>query len=148
MDNPSPIVNGGNIGPLKKKIQSAISSIKELKSERSETNAAIAEVRASMEAAGIPKAAFDMALTYLNWEPEKREGFDLAYAIVREAGGLPIAEDLFAAAERIEGERKEKEAATEAQTRADAVKALDLQAAEKVFDKSKVIGSAKTGTVQ
>ncbi len=92
---------GHNLTELKKKIQAAIKSVKSLKEERTETNAAIAEVRASMEAAGVHKKAFDMAMAYLSWEPERRENFDLAYAIVREAGGLPIAEDLFSAAERL-----------------------------------------------
>lgn len=112
---------GHNITELKKKVAKAIQSVKSLKEERTETNAAIAEVRASMEAAGIHKAAFDMAMRYLAWEPEKREGFDLAYAICREAGGLPMAEDLFAAAERLEKEAAERAAETAKQTDADAV---------------------------
>lgn len=112
---------GHNLTEIKKKVQFAISSVKDLKAERAETNAGIANIRASMEALGIKKAAFDMAMRYLEWEPEKREGFDLAYAIVREAGGLPMAEDLFAAAERLEKEAAEKAAETAKQTDADAV---------------------------
>lgn len=112
---------GHNLTELKKKIQGAIRSINDLKAGRTETNAAIAEVRATMEAAGIPKPAFDMALRYLNWEPEKREGFDLAYAIVREAGGLPLSEDLFSAADRLDKEAKGKAKEAEKQTDADAV---------------------------
>lgn len=124
---------GHNLSELKKKIQTAISSVRAYKSEREETNAAIAEVRSSLKAAGIPKAAFDMALRYLDWEPEKREGFDLAYAIVREAGGLPLAEDLFAAAERIEKEAGDKAKETAKKTEADAVKNRERKAAEEVF---------------
>jgi hypothetical protein len=136
---------GHNLSELKKKIQSSIQRVKSLKDDRAEVNATIAEVRAGMEAAGIPKRAFDMALTYLSWEPEKREGFDLAYAIVREAGGLPLAEDLFAASERIEKEAAEKKAATAKQTDADAIKAKDKAEAEKVFGKSKVLGKGAAG---
>lgn len=129
---------GHNLTELKKKIATAISSVKGLKNERAETNAAIAEVRASLVALGIPKPAFDMALRYLEWEPEKREGFDLAYAIVREAGGLPIAEDLFSAAERMDKAKQEEAKQTEKKTDADAAfakkaKALDAAGIAKVM---------------
>jgi hypothetical protein len=130
---------GHNLNETKIKIAQAIKSIKELKLERSEVNASIAEVRATMEALGINKAAFDMAIKYLNWEPEKREGFDLAYAIVREAGGLPLSEDLFSAAERIEADKKKAAAEEAKKVDADAIKRKAEQEAEKVFDGSAAI---------
>lgn len=106
---------GGNITELKKKIALAIKQVRDLKEERHATNEQIGAVRADMAALGIPKAAFDMAMTYLNWESEKREGFDLAYALVREAGGLPMQEDLFTAAEqkysKVEAKKSEPNAA-------------------------------------
>ena len=93
---------GGNITELKKDISSAINNVNGLKADRSAINEEIAAVRAKMEALGINKAAFDMAMRYLSWEPEKREGFDLAYSLVREAGGLPVDKDLFEAADERE----------------------------------------------
>lgn len=135
--------SGGNLTEMKKQIAAAIKSIKALKNDRSEVNASIAEVRASMEALGINKAAFDMAIKYLNWEPEKREGFDLAYAIVREAGGLPMSEDLFSAADRMKADKEKADAEAKAATDADAVKRKAEQEAEKVFDGSKVLGKGK-----
>ncbi len=82
---------GSNLTQLKRDAKEAVDKVQQLKLERTECNQAIAEVRASMEAKGINKAAFDMALRYMAWEPEKREGFDLAYQIVREAISLPVA---------------------------------------------------------
>lgn len=105
-------LNGGsNLTDKIKKIQSAITSIKQHKDERAEVNAEIMAVRESMTAIGIPKAAFDMALRYLEWEPEKRQGFDVAYALVREAGGLPLQGDLFHAAEKLASDVEEKKEA-------------------------------------
>lgn len=85
---------GHNISGLKDDAKQAIDKINTLKSERQSINEQIGAIRANMESKGIPKPALDMAMRYLGWEPEKREGFDLAYAIVREAGGLPVAPDL------------------------------------------------------
>lgn len=105
-------LNGGsNLTDKIKKIQTAITRIKQHKDERSEVNAEIMAVRESMTAIGIPKAAFDMALRYLEWEPEKRQGFDVAYALVREAGGLPLQGDLFLAAEKLASDVEEKKEA-------------------------------------
>lgn len=105
-------LNGGsNLTDKIKKIQTAITRIKQHKDERAEVNAEIMAVRESMTAIGIPKAAFDMALRYLEWEPEKRQGFDVAYALVREAGGLPLQGDLFLAAEKLASDVEEKKEA-------------------------------------
>lgn len=62
---------------LLQKIQTAINAVKQLKNDRADTNAEIAAVRANMEALGIPKPAFDMAVKYINMDPEDREGFDV-----------------------------------------------------------------------
>lgn len=107
-------LNGGsNLTEKLKKIQKAISDVRQLKEERAETNADIAAVREAMSALGIPKAAFDMAMRYLEWEPEKRQGFDVAYALVREAGGLPLQGDLFMQAEVLAKDVEEKKKAAE-----------------------------------
>lgn len=105
-------LNGGaNLTEKMKKIQRTIDSVKQAKAERAEVNAEIAALRASMEEAGIPKAAFDMALRYLEWEPEKRQGFDVAYALVREAGGLPLQGDLFMEATKLAKDVEQKKEA-------------------------------------
>ncbi len=105
-------LNGGNnLTDKMKKIQGGIDRVRQAKNERAETNAEIAAIRASMEEIGIPKAAFDMALRYLDWEPEKRQGFDVAYALVREAGGLPLQGDLFMEATKLAQDVAEKKEA-------------------------------------
>ena len=99
---------GHNVDGLKKKIAAAIGNVRELKKDRQDTNAEIQAVRENMNALGIPKAAFDMAMRYLEWDEDKREGFDIAYALVREAGGAPMQEDLFQAADRMAAENAGK----------------------------------------
>jgi hypothetical protein len=89
---------GHNIVELKKDIANAIAEINQAKAERKNCNDRIAEIRSKLETKGIHKQAFDMALKYLNMDADKREGFDIAYAIVREAGGLPLQDDLLSAA--------------------------------------------------
>ncbi len=100
--------SGHNLSDTMKKIQSAIKRVNEAKAKRTEVNEDIAAIRASLETLGIHKAAFDMALRYLSWEPEKRENFDVAYALVREAGGLPLQGDLFAEAEKLQRQETAK----------------------------------------
>ena len=100
-----------NVGDLKKKIAEAIQSVKQLKLDRQDVNADIQAIREKMNALGIHKAAFDMALRYMSWEEDQRSNFDLAYALVREAGGVPMQEDLFQAAERMAAENSGKEEA-------------------------------------
>lgn len=102
---------GHNLSELKKEIKAAIGDVNNLRNERQSINDDIAAIRSKLESKGIKKAAFDMAMRYLNWEPEQREGFDIAYAIVREAGGLSIQEDLFTKADEFADtivEKKEK----------------------------------------
>ena len=54
----------------------------------------MAAVRADLAAKGIPIKALNMAMAYMNMDAEKREGFDVAYSIVREAIGLPLQAEL------------------------------------------------------
>lgn len=81
---------GGNIDPLKKDIAAARDKVIALKAKRADINASIAEVRASMEAKGITKKAFDDALRYYESDADKREGYDNAYIIARESMGFPV----------------------------------------------------------
>lgn len=97
---------GHNLSETMKKIQKAIGNVNKLKDDRKAINADIQAIREGLEALGIHKVAFDMAMRYLSWEPEKRQGFDLAYSLVREAGGLPIQADLFAEAEKTKSDVK------------------------------------------
>ena len=84
---------GSNITKLKDDIVKGVGSINELKLERTSINEQIGALRSDLEAKGIKKQALDMAMTYMNWDEDKREGFDIAYTIVREALGAPLATD-------------------------------------------------------
>jgi hypothetical protein len=85
-----PPAMGGNIGPLLKRVNEAATKVSKLKEKRSEINAQISEVRASLATQGIPKWAFDASLAYMEADIEKRQGFDEGYQIAREAMGLPV----------------------------------------------------------
>lgn len=69
--------------------------IDEKKQERLEVGSDITLARETLANAGIPKEAADMAFRYATWDDDKRAGFDVAYAIVREAIGLPMEDELF-----------------------------------------------------
>jgi uncharacterized protein (UPF0335 family) len=106
------VKDGGNLTALKKHIKDGVDKIEKFKEQRSNLNDKISEVRTALAAEGIPKKALDMALSYMNMEPDKREGFDLAYTIVREAIGLKMEPDLFdqvGGAEPVIGKSKKKE---------------------------------------
>lgn len=97
-------IQDGNIGPLKKSIEKGVKKIDDLKKKRTGINDAIAEVRSSLAAEGIPKKCLDMAMQYMNMDEDKRLGFDTAYSIVREALGAPVQADLFE--EKAAGDKK------------------------------------------
>lgn len=88
-------LTGSNLAPIKKELGELYRKVAAEKSDRAETNANIASLRARAEALGIPKAAFDLAMRYADWDEDKRRGFDLAYTIAREAMGVPMEPDLF-----------------------------------------------------
>lgn len=81
---------GSNITKLKQDVKKGVEKIEALKLDRSAINEKIGAVRSDLEAKGIPKKCLDMAMQYLNMDPDKREGFDIAYEIVREAIDLPL----------------------------------------------------------
>ena len=112
-----PSLRGKNMTELKKDVRKITDAIRAQKEDRRATNEEIAALRAKAETLGIHKAALDMAMRYMDWEPEKRENFDIAYMIVREAMGLPVQNDLFGFADEVE----KKNAAAETRTEADAV---------------------------
>lgn len=125
--------NREHFDALKADIAEICGGIESHKVTRAHTNEAIAELRARAEAKGISKQALDWAMKYANMKPEKKPGFDLAYALVREALGDPIQEDLFSAAEKIQ-EKKDKIAETEARLE---IKPDAKAIAEAVFDQNK-----------
>ncbi len=86
-----------NLTKLKKDVKNGVDELVNLKTERASINEAMGAVRADLETKGIPKKALQMAMTYMNMDPDKREGFDIAYQIVREAMDLPLQGDMFGA---------------------------------------------------
>ena len=90
-----PVIDGGNIGPLKNDIVKGVEEINRHKEKRAAINDQIAAVRSDLKAKGIPKQAIDWAMTYLDWDEDKRDGFDVAYDIVREALGAPVQAQMF-----------------------------------------------------
>lgn len=96
--------HGANVQKIAGALREAIAKVRALKLERKEVNADIAKERAAVETLGIPKAAFDVAMRYLEMDEERRRGFDLGVAMTREAGGLPIQPDLFDMVERMASE--------------------------------------------
>lgn len=88
---------GSNISQLKKAIKDGVQRIEAEKEKRTAANEEIASIKADLVAKGIHRAALDMAMKYMSLDPDKREGFDVAYSIVREAIGLTITNqgDLF-----------------------------------------------------
>lgn len=97
---------GSNIAILKRDVKAGVAKIEGLKEKREAINDKISAIRTDMQAKGIPKAAFDMAMKYLNMDPDKREGFDVAYEIVREAIELPVQRDLFEEGESEKSDEK------------------------------------------
>ena len=94
--------DGDNMEPIKAEIRDAREEVDALKEERASINDKIKAVRSNLETKGIKKEAFNMALRYMDWDEDKRRGFDLAYAVVREALGAAVDAqgDLFGFAEQ------------------------------------------------
>jgi hypothetical protein len=94
---------GGNIEGLYDDIKGSYDKIEQWKKDRQEINAKIKAERERINAKGIVKIAFDAAMSYVNMDPERQEGYDTAYIIAREALGKPVKgaqADLFAADEK------------------------------------------------
>jgi len=83
-----PAIDKSNMTPLEKEVSQAIDRIQDRKKDRSAINDDIAAIRSGLEAKGIRKKALDMGIMYLEMDERDREGFDLAYDIVRAAIGL------------------------------------------------------------
>lgn len=70
----------------------------EIDDERAELNARKGEITARLVNKGLNKDAVNAAIKYFRTEEDKRQNFDLSYAITRKALGVPIQDDLFVAA--------------------------------------------------
>lgn len=81
---------GGNISGLLSSVAETRDKIIKLKAKRGEINSEIKALREGMEAKGVTKKAFDLALSYFESSPEQREGFDDGYLIAREGMGLKV----------------------------------------------------------
>lgn len=81
---------GSNIGGVLDFVRNAKERVIELKKKRTEINAELKAIREGVEAKGVQKRAFDLALSYFESDPEQREGFDESYIIAREAMGLKV----------------------------------------------------------
>jgi len=94
-ENPKPTIDpGSNLKPLKADIAKAYVEITDHKKTRGEANAEIAAKLTSLEAKGIGKKSMRMAMTYVEMSEDEQAGFDIAYAVAREALGAPVQGDL------------------------------------------------------
>jgi uncharacterized protein (UPF0335 family) len=84
-----------NLTDTKDLVKNVVPAIINLKSQRKAINEQIAEQRARVEAAGVPKKALDHAIRIREMDPDDREKFDEGYAIARDAIGLPVSRSLF-----------------------------------------------------
>lgn len=139
---------GHNLTGLKKEIADALAKMKDLKNDRADVNEEMGSIRARLEAKGIPKKAFAMAQQYINMDPDDREGFDIAYALCREAGGLPMQEDLFAAADRMAADAEAAKPKEEKQPDATEIeKVIATQESEKTKGKKVLPSSTGSGAI-
>ncbi len=78
----------------RKEVSEIIGSMVAVKKQRTALNAQMQELREKLPPLGVPKEAADMAIRYMNWDEDRRRGFDAAYQLAREAIGLPVQADL------------------------------------------------------
>ena len=86
---------GHNLNDLKKDIQQAMADMDEIDASRLELNERAGEIRARLETKGVNRKVFNAARQFAKTDEDKRKGFDTAYAICREAMGVPIQGDMF-----------------------------------------------------
>lgn len=110
--NSIPVVNGGaNMTKKMEQLRNIVEEIREEKEKRTSINANIQALRERFQALGVHKEAADLAMRIVEWEVDKRQGFDVAYALMREVVGLPVQGDLFAQAEKLASDVEEKKEA-------------------------------------
>lgn len=84
------VAEGEDLDKLKALIKSNVNKINRAVDRRGAINEEIASAKANLAEKGIPKKCLNMALAYANMDPDDREGFDIAYDLVREAIELPV----------------------------------------------------------
>jgi hypothetical protein len=84
-----------NITATRKVVETAAKEVARLRAERSRVNDQIKAARSQVRAAGVPQAAFDLALKMQELDGVQREAFDEGFIVTREAIGLRIQPDLF-----------------------------------------------------
>lgn len=84
---------GDNIKGLTGDIEKAFDKVDALGKKREGINKEVQAVREDLYAKGIPKEAFDLARAYKDWPEDKRRNFDIAFAVCREAVGMPMQAD-------------------------------------------------------
>lgn len=138
----------GNMTKLEKLISDSLKALDQHEQNRSEENAEMAAIREVLAAKGVSKKALAAARTYMKLDPDDREGFDIAYALVRKVGGLPMQDDLFAAAERKAKEEEDNKAPERPGADPAAIeKVISSQEEEKTKGKKVLPSSAGTGTI-
>ncbi len=84
---------GDNIKGLVNDIVVALEQIDQLAADRDAINIKCQAIREDLYAKGIPKEAFDLVRHYKEWPEDKRRNFDLAFAVGRDAIGMPMQGD-------------------------------------------------------
>ena len=84
---------GDNMKGLIPDIEAAFADVDAMDGDREVINQNIQAIREDLYAKGIPKEAFDLARRYKEWPEDKRRNFDLAFAVCREAIGMPRQSD-------------------------------------------------------
>jgi hypothetical protein len=84
---------GDNIKGLTDDIEKAFEKVDQFGNDREAINKKVQAVREDLYAKGIPKEAFDLARAYKSWPEDKRRNFDLAFAVCRDAIGMPMQAD-------------------------------------------------------
>lgn len=84
---------GDNIKGLTGDIIDAFEKIDKLAGDRDAINIKVQAIREDLYAKGIPKEALDLARAYKEWPEDKRRNFDLAFAVCRDAIGMPMQGD-------------------------------------------------------
>jgi uncharacterized protein (UPF0335 family) len=85
----------GDTSKIDKEIVAAQAKIEKIEDERAAMNADKKSIIERLEVRGINKHALKLAFRYAKMDSKQREGFDVAYKVVRRAIGLPLQGDLF-----------------------------------------------------
>lgn len=96
---------------IKNGVPKIIGIEKKIKALRDEKNS----IRENINAAGVPKAAFDHALRTFKMDPDDRARFDEGVAITRDAMALPLSRSLFDMIETPTGDDDEDQTSSDSE---------------------------------